>query len=70
MGDFSANDMTFKGTNTLNIAAGDTDITLASKNLKVKLDNSLGDADITDQLNQSSPNTLTIKSSMGDISIQ
>lgn len=70
MGDFSANDMTFKGTNTLNIAAGDTDITLASKNLKVKLNNSLGDADITDQLNQSSPNTLTIKSSMGDISIQ
>lgn len=70
MGDFSANAATFKHDNTITMTAGEVDITLASKDLKVVMTNLLGDADITSDLNPSSKNTLTVDGNVDDITVQ
>ena len=71
MGDFSAEHATFKGEdNSITSTAGDVDITLADKDLKINPSYFLGDADIASDLNTSSQNTLTIDNKAGDITIQ
>lgn len=71
MGDFSAEHATFKGEdNSITSTAGDVDITLADKDLKINPSYFLGDADIASDLNTSSQNTLAIDNKAGDITIQ
>jgi hypothetical protein len=70
VGSYDANLVTFKKSNTISVDTGDTDINLAAYDLNVKVKSNIGESDITDNLTNSTENTLTITNSIGDITVQ
>lgn len=69
-GDFSAYGVTYLGENDLALSMGDVDIELDNYDLAVTTDNDLGDTDVTDELDNTSKNSLSITADTADIVVQ
>lgn len=69
-GDFSAYGVTYLGENDLALSMGDVDIELDNYDLAVTTDNDLGDTDVTDELDNTSKNILSITADTADIVVQ
>ncbi|ETW88448.1 hypothetical protein X839_10050 [Streptococcus thermophilus MTH17CL396] len=69
MGEFSGNNLIFNGHNKLDVTTGEVEIALKDYTINVQADSHSGEVDVTNNLNNSKDNTLTITSDLGNITV-